>query len=138
MTIEFTVLGKPQGKARPRFDGRNGRTYTPKETREYEELVRLSFLRSGGKMLTGEITAHITAYFLIPESTPKSKKRAMLADEIRPAVKPDLDNIIKAILDALNGYAYKDDAAVVKVTAAKEYAEYPYVAVRLEGDGESP
>lgn len=133
--LSFTVPGKPQGKARPRFDGRSGRTYTPKSTKDYEYLVRSCYLRAYHRIcLSGEITAEITAYFAPPKSVSKSKRAAMLGGKINPAVKPDADNIIKAILDALNGYAYKDDSAVVRVTAAKRYGELPMVEVTLTGE----
>lgn len=138
MTISFTVPGKPQGKARPRFDGRSGRTYTPKNTKKYEETVRVCFLRAyRSTRLSGEIEAVITAQFSVPKSVSNSKRAAMLDGKINPTVKPDADNIIKAILDALNGYAYRDDAAVTKVTAVKRYGNYPMVEVTLIGDEES-
>lgn len=138
MKISFTVLGKPQGKARPRFDGRSGRTYTPKGTKEYEELVRSCYLRAHkNACLSGEITAEITAYFLVPKSVSKTKRAAMIAGKINPTSKPDADNIIKAVLDALNGYAYKDDSAVVKVTATKKYSEFPRVEVTLTDSTET-
>lgn len=40
-----------------------------------------------------------------------------------PCKKPDIDNVIKIILDALNGIAYKDDCQVVEVIAVKKYTE---------------
>lgn len=132
MTISFTVPCKPQGKARPRFDGRSGRAYTPKDTREYERFVRVCYLSKYRNFkLSGEITAEITAYFLIPKSVSKTKRDAMSAGKINPTSKPDADNIIKAVLDALNGCAYKDDSAVVKVTATKKYSEQERVEVTL-------
>ncbi len=138
MTISFTVPGKPQGKARPRFDGRSGRAYTPKNTRAYEETVRACFLRAyRSTRLSGEIEAVITAQFSVPKNVSKFKRAAMLDGRINPTMKPDADNIIKAILDALNGYAYRDDAAVTKVTAVKRYGNYPMVVVTLIGGEES-
>lgn len=143
MTISFTVPGKPQGKARPRFDGRSGRAYTPKNTKDYEKFVRHCYVYCyenevrNYSRLSGEIEATITAYFPVPKSVSKSKRAAMLAGRINPAAKPDADNIIKAILDALNGYAYKDDSAVTKVTAVKRYGEFPMVEVTLTGDVEN-
>lgn len=44
----------------------------------------------------------------------------------------DIDNIIKAVLDALNGYAYKDDSAVFSVYGRKIYtAGEPFTAVTI-------
>ena len=135
--ISFVVAGKPQGKARPRFDSRHKITYTPEKTRSYEALVRTSYQAQCrfDPPLHGAVKASIIAYFPIPKSATKTEREQMLAGIVRPIVKPDMDNIIKAILDALNGYAYKDDAAVVEVKAEKRYADTPRVAVILTDGG---
>ena len=49
-------------------------------------------------------------------------------------VKPDWDNIGKIVCDALNGSAYKDDAAITDATVCKRYGTRPCVAVRLTGE----
>lgn len=132
MTVNFIIPGKPRGKERPRFDSRYNRTYTPKKTKEYEELVRWCYrVRCKGVNLEGEITANITAYYPIPVNANKAAKEAMASGKLRPVGKPDADNIIKAVLDALNGLAYKDDAAIVSVTANKFYSHNPRVEVTL-------
>lgn len=133
MIYSFVVPGKPQGKARPRFDSRRKVTYTPQKTKIYEELVRSSFIVNykGAVPLEGAIRARIIAFFPIPKSATKSVQEAMADGEIYPTVKPDLDNIVKAVLDALNGYAYKDDAAIVDVSAVKMYSFFPKVLVTL-------
>ena len=56
----------------------------------------------------------------------------MLAGEIRPATKPDLDNVIKAVLDGCNGVAYLDDKQIVELNATARYAETPGVRVVIE------
>lgn len=134
--IAFQVDGKPQGKERPRFDSVRKMTYTPQKTRDYENLVRTSYKAKYGAQqpLQGEITALIIAYYPIPKSTSKRLKKQMLEYSKKPTVKPDLDNIIKAILDALNGCAYADDAAVVEVHAYKRYSLDPCVEVFLKGE----
>ncbi len=55
----------------------------------------------------------------------------MLAGQIKPAKKPDCDNIVKIVCDALNGFAYKDDAQVVLAQVAKEYTDEPRTDVSL-------
>ena len=59
------------------------------------------------------------------------ERAAKLAGAIRPTKKPDIDNCIKIIADALNGLAYVDDTQIVGVTAEKFYAEIPRVEVEI-------
>jgi Holliday junction resolvase RusA-like endonuclease len=127
----FEVLGKPQGKARPRFT-RGGHTYTPTATALYEKAVTRAFLQAKGVILDGEVRAVITAYYPIPKSTSKKKKDEMLSGIVRPTKKPDCDNIAKIILDALNKVAYKDDSQVVELVVNKMYGDTAKVVVKLE------
>lgn len=132
MTVSFIVPGKPRGKERPRFNSKTRQTFTPQKTKDYEELVRWCYrAKCKGIKLEGEITASITAYYPIVSSASKVSKDAMIKGKIRPVVKPDADNIIKSILDALNGLAYKDDAAIVAVSAEKYYSAEPRVEITL-------
>ena len=56
----------------------------------------------------------------------------MRKNMIRPTKKPDSDNVAKAVLDSINGIAYKDDAYVVDLTVSKYYADEGFVKIRLE------
>lgn len=47
----------------------------------------------------------------------------------RPSVKPDLDKLIRAVLDALTGIAYTDDSQVVRILAQKSYGSVEGVRV---------
>ena len=132
----FTVYGEPRGKGRPRFN-KNGHTYTPADTAKYERMVRAMFLsrypraEQIGKDIP--VRAKINAYYKIPDSAGKGKKQLMKAGLIRPTKKPDTDNIAKILLDALNGYAYHDDAQVVELEVKKLYAQSePYVDSLIE------
>ena len=132
----FTVYGEPRGKGRPRFN-KNGHTYTPADTAKYERMVRAMFLsrypraEQIGKDIP--VRAKINAFYKIPDSAGKGKKQLMKAGLIRPTKKPDTDNIAKILLDALNGYAYHDDAQVVELEVKKLYAQSePYVDILIE------
>lgn len=72
------------------------------------------------------------AYYPIVKSTSKKKKQQMLEDLMFPTKKPDIDNIAKSILDALNKLAYRDDTQVVTLHMEKHYAEDPRVEVEIE------
>lgn len=129
--MKFEILGKPTGKGRPRL-GKYG-TYTPQKTKDYEDLVKLSF-KNKYKVEPSEreIKMKITAVFE-PARRLSKKKRAELIDwEQGYMHKPDIDNIAKIILDALNGLAYKDDNQVTTLLLFKQYGTADKVVVELD------
>lgn len=138
MRAEITVEGQPVGKGRPKFarQGNFVKAYTPEKTAEYEELVRTIYsLKAKDKnyqtMFFSEgtpVAVEIKAYFKIPKVSREIRKK-MLSGEIRPLVKPDLDNIGKIICDALNGIAYDDDKQIAEMQIQKWYSETPKVEV---------
>lgn len=137
MIFEFTIPGDPFGKQRPKFSRFGGHVTvrTPKETVAYENLVKLEFERQCGAVHFpdgSQIRANIRAGYAIPKSASRKKRESMLAGDIRPTKRPDCDNVAKAILDALNGIAYRDDAQVCDIAVGKWYTEQPGVRVILE------
>lgn len=134
--INFSIPGNPQGKERPRAtrtaDGRMT-VYTPEKTRLYEKLVKCMFMQTGYTMIPKHmyIQCSIIAFFSPAQSTSKKRLDKMLSGEIIPTKKPDLDNIAKAVLDALNGVAFYDDSQVVDLEISKRYAAAPRVDVEL-------
>lgn len=125
--LTFEVPGKPQGKARVRvvqnrYTGK-ARGITPENTRFYEDLVRWCWKAAGGRFLgDAQLEVHIVAYFEIPKSYSKKRVREIEEKGLRPTCKPDYDNILKVVSDALNRIAYRDDAQVVDGSCKKKYA----------------
>lgn len=129
--ISFVIPGAAVGKARARVT-RHG-TYTPKKTRQYEHEVRL-FARAAFGMappLAEAIHLDLVVYLPIAKSWTKRKQQAAREGTLYPTVKPDLDNLEKAITDGCNGIVYADDAQIVEVYKAKRYSENPHVWVRI-------
>ena len=121
--FEFAVNGPPKGKGRPRFT-RKGHAYTPATTREFENRVKDAFIGSGGETFgDAPVMMEITALYPIPKSTTKREREAMEQGVIYPMKhsQGDIDNVQKAILDALNRVAYDDDVQVVAIVARKQY-----------------
>lgn len=130
----IVIPGEPRGKGRPRFT-RSGHTYTPTETAEYEDMVRAIYMQQYGRQRISDetpIRMVISAFYKIPKSASKKKRSQMIEYKIRPTKKPDLDNIIKIVSDALNGIAYKDDTSIVEIKCCKSYSEEPKVIVKIE------
>lgn len=135
--MRFTVNASPQGKARARtvrnrYTGKV-HSYTPENTSDYEDLIRWSYKDAGGKYYDKQLmSVNINAFYPIPMSYSKKKRTACLMGEIRPTKKPDLDNIVKAILDSLNGVAWYDDSQVVCLTINKYFGERGCVVVNVD------
>lgn len=134
MKYEIEIDEEITGKARPRMNTRTGRAYTPTKTKNYEYLVRQLFLYKypNYKPIEGSVIMTIIAYFGIPKSTSKKKEAEMLSGGISPTKKPDWDNIGKIISDALNKFAFKDDAQIIDVRILKKYAKTPKVIVKVQ------
>lgn len=134
--MRFSIPGEPTGKGRPRVV-RNGaftRTYTPRETATYENLVRLEYQRQCGASRfsdDAQLKMTVKAFYGLAASDSKRKRQAKLNDTIRPTKKPDCDNVGKIIADSCNGLAYRDDSQIVTMTIEKHYAEIPRVEVEI-------
>lgn len=134
MIYEFEVPGKIIGKGRPRLNSYTGVVYTPTRTKDYESLVEQYFLLKYPrfKVLEGRIKVSIIAYFSIPKTTKKADINEMLENNISPTKKPDIDNIVKSILDSMNKFAFKDDNQITKLEVEKKYAIEDKVYVKIE------
>ncbi len=123
MIYEFEVPSKIIGKGRPRLNTYTGIVYTPTRTKDYETLIEQYFLMKYPtyRSIKGRASVKIQAYFEIPKSTSKAQKEEMAANVISPTKKPDIDNIVKVVLDAMNKFAFKDDTQIVKLEVEKLY-----------------
>lgn len=119
--MKVVVEGKIRGKQRPRVV--RGHAFTPRETKDYENLVKMNYINQAGKYFLGPVRARIEAYYKIPKSYPKKRVQAIREGKEEPTKKPDSDNIAKIILDSLNSTAYKDDSQVIELTVIKRYTE---------------
>lgn len=132
LAIFFTVPGQPHGKGRPRASSRGGfvRLYTDEKTRIYEELVGKCARAAMGaaEVLETPTAVRITAFYYMPISWSKKKRQLAMLGEIVPG-KPDLDNISKSILDAIQGIVIDDDKNVIKLTVEKRFSLQPCVEV---------
>ena len=131
MKVSFTIDGKPQGKGRPRLS--YGRIKTPDQTVMYENYIKLLYRSSIKTYFEGPIKLIIKAYYPIAKSDSKKKKEQKLNGDIRPYnIKPDIDNVVKVICDALNEIAYKDDTQIVELGTSKYFSDKPRVDVTIE------
>lgn len=133
--MDFIVDGRPQGKQRPRFSRISKTVYTPNKTAKYEKQIAKAYTDSGGRYIQAGCYVSVTvhAFFPVPKSYSKKRREDCLERVLRPDKKPDMDNILKVVLDALNEVAYEDDKQVVELIGRKYYTPcdgYLWINVR--------
>lgn len=119
----IVVEGKIKGKARPRFNTKTGRAFTPNDTINYENWIKNCYIEQCGELLEGSIKAKIFVYYKIPKSYTKKRVELIRQCKEHPCKKPDADNIAKIVLDSLNKIAFNDDAQVVELIVIKKWTE---------------
>jgi Holliday junction resolvase RusA-like endonuclease len=126
MTTTFTVLGQPATKGSTvSFQGKNGivTRHDCKNLAAWTQAVGWAARAARVPMAPAGAAVSISAAFsFIP---PKRKRHW-------PTVRPDVDKLARALLDALTGVAYADDAQVVNLWVSKTYHDTAQMIVRLE------
>jgi Holliday junction resolvase RusA-like endonuclease len=119
--------------------GRNGtQSFTPKRNMAFEAHIRaigaVTMARAGMAPTPDAVLAEIAVERAIPKSW--SKKKALAMRGLPITGRPDIDNLAKAILDALNEVVYEDDAQVSDLHFSRRWGETDCVRVRiLHADG---
>lgn len=118
VTLIFNV--DPVAKGRPRFG--NGRTYSDPRTVKFEnEIIRLARQQFSLQPLSGALEVFVQFYF----------KKAKSNKKINMTQRPDLDNLLKGVLDALNCIVYKDDCQIVRLSAEKSFSDEPRIEMSV-------
>ena len=133
MKYSFEIKAKAVGKERPRYSAITKKMYTPTKTSTFEATVRYAFLNKyniNTELSKNPFRARILAFFEPPKSISKKKKSELIYTPYTK--KPDVDNIVKSILDSLNGIAYKDDNQVIELIILKRYGLENKIIVELE------
>lgn len=110
----------PIGSPRPRFrnTGRYVQTYMPASYTKHKDFIREQM---PNVLLNGNLKVTLSFYFKVPKSWSNRKKLLAIGQYKR--TKPDIDNLIKTVLDAANDHLWKDDNQIVEIHSFKQYAE---------------
>ena len=131
MICRMTMPLRPKPKERPRHRG--SFAYTPKETKEYEEAVKHYYERDCGLPPTDKpVMVTFIFNFAVPKSCSKKEQAVKLSGTCPYSNRPDLDNIEKAVMDALYGLAFKDDCQVVAKISLKRFWHHSSVMIEIE------
>jgi len=134
LAIYFVVQGQPHGKGRPRASTRGGfvRLYTDEKTRTYESLVGKQAKEAMGDsaILDTPVAVRISAFYYVPISWTKAKRKQALQGEIVPGSN-DIDNVAKSVLDGMQNIVITNDRNVCKLTIEKRFDWHPRVEVHV-------
>ncbi len=133
--IDFTVPLIPTAKGRPRFAriGTFVRAYTDKRTEAAEQsFIACAVSHAPAVPMEAPLHVTMTFTFALPVSRPKWQQKDPY--KVKHTSKPDIDNLQKLVLDALNrsGRFWRDDAQIVTVWAGKEYGPAPQTRVVIQ------
>lgn len=121
MLFTFTYSGKVRGQGRPRFA--YGHAYESNTDKRYKLDIRQQYqTRHGPHFGAQPLGVTIDVMRALPKSMPKFVANQ---DDLG---KPDVDNVAKAVLDALKGVAFDDDTQIVSLTVRK------FPRVRMDSD----
>ena len=142
--IKITIPGRPIEQKRPRacVRGAHGAIYTTQQAEQFTvRAMAAEQLPAGYQPPFGVLSATIVFYLPRPRShmgTGRNRSRPRPSAPLAPAVKPDIDNLVKFVLDALNGTLFVDDSQIVALSARKHYADDrlgPRTEIRIERIG---
>ena len=125
--IKIVVYANPYPKGRPRvaLRGKFPIIYTPKTTRDAEdEFLSQAIEKRPKTPLEGPLSVRICFFKVKPKSYSKNR--------VYWTQKPDLDNLVKLVLDALNKVFYVDDSQVVELSCSKKFANIPRTEVIIK------
>lgn len=127
--MRAVIYVEPHPKGRPRITtvGKHAIAYTPKKTRVAEADIKAAIRNKIAKLErfgAGEALVLWVTFFVVrPKNAPKRV--------IYPVKRPDLDNYLKTLLDALDKFAFPDDSQIVNIHAKKAFA-LPGTPPRIE------
>ena len=130
--IELVIPIDPVPKGRPRTAYRNGvvRTYTPERTEVAQETIVAYLHQDKDQCFATHIPVKLTCTFWRHKSKWLPKRESM------PFRKPDLDNFLKLVMDAMNGLLVADDAQITTIEMKKRWSANGegYITLKLEED----
>ncbi len=126
--MKYIIHGPPTPLQRPRFT--RGHVYDPQKEQKLLDGIQLKRQHLPNKPYDQPLLATITFFMPMPRVY-KESGRDGLRDKYHPK-KPDLDNLIKYILDAANGILYTDDSLIVQIFGKKIWADEGKTELTLE------
>ena len=130
MEISFRVHGEPRPQGSSRAFVVKGRAIVTSDNKKLKpwrqdisSIAAFAMQALNQSPIEGPVWVAVTFQFQKPKSMPKR-----VTEKI---TKPDLDKLLRAVLDGLTGHCFRDDAQVVRVSCRKEFGESAGAIIRL-------
>ena len=130
--LRIVLPEEPQAKGRSRVALVNGKfhSYTPERTKNAQDAIVARLKRYQDDCFPAGTPVKLTVTFY------RTKSKYLPIRETLPFRKPDLDNLLKLLSDAMNGLLVVDDSQITTISAKKRWTDRAegYIALRLEED----
>jgi Holliday junction resolvase RusA-like endonuclease len=135
--MRLTILGEPKPKQSAKFAkmGKFVKSYQPKEVVQNERNIRTQIISQLPKdFVPYKGGLKMTIIYVFPPLKSMSKKVIKKVEEgtLHKITRPDLDNLTKSLLDAMNGVVFIDDAQVVYLSLTKKYGNTPETLIHIK------
>ena len=136
--IHETFNIEPVEQQRPRAARRGASItiYDPPKVKAYKRRIKFMALERNITPYDEPIEIDVKIYRRNQKNVSRVEMDRREHCESLPSVKPDLDNYIKSLSDALNGVFWTDDSKICKLTAGKFYSQKPRIEVIVKGISE--
>lgn len=143
--LSFFVPGipVPKGSAKAFYVKSLGRAVVTQTNREkqrpWASMISVMAQQAGAKVTDGPMSISLSFVFSRPRShygTGRNAGAVKASAPLAHVTKPDVDKLVRCVLDALTGVAWRDDSQVVRIDAGKMYGTSPGVRVVLKGGGD--
>lgn len=134
--ISIFVPGTPVAQSRPRFARRGSfvTTYDAAPAKDYKSWVKScaveAMQKCGLTIIKRDVPLSLRV--VIGMARPKSRPKKYT----QPTTKPDCDNVLKGLQDAMESIVYEADQQIVAVSVRKQYADAPGVIITIHEDKE--
>lgn len=125
------VEGIPRGEPRHRMT-RTGRIYSPENKKradgtmnvaQWKAAIAAAFHLAGLPLMEGPVAVEIRFHEPRPKGHLKKDGSVKNGSPALPMAKPDIDNLAKAVLDAMTrAEVWKDDCQVCRLAVSRSYA----------------
>ncbi|KAF6618291.1 RusA family crossover junction endodeoxyribonuclease [Paenibacillus sp. EKM102P] len=133
--ITFVINEPPMGAVRmtqrSKWTSKSAQRYL-----SYKQMIGFVARKQFLEPLEGPVAVEVGFRYPFPKSWTKKRLKEALESQELPTIKPDIDNCVKGIFDALNKIAWNDDSQVVALVTRKYYSDHPEIEVKVWQIGE--